>query len=199
VSEPPPASEPSPAADPSFSVPGFRPETERERALMRDGELRRGLAWGRPRKGHPEGSVGAHVAELLETIDRWGERGTRREELRFIALVHDALKFRVRGWLPKTGENHHAVRARRLAERYTDDERLLATVEQHDRPYGLWRKLRRTGRLDEPAFDRMLQRIPDLDLFVRFVELDGSSEAKDPAPIGWLKEELARRGRATSP
>jgi hypothetical protein len=174
-------------------VPGFRPETERERALMRDAELRRGLAWGRPRKGHPEGSVGAHVAELLETIDRWGERGTRREELRFVALVHDALKFRVRGWLPKTGENHHALRARRLAERYTDDERLLATVEQHDRPYGLWRKLRRTGRLDEPAFDRMLQRIPDLDLFVSFVELDGSSEAKDPAPIAWLKEELARR------
>jgi hypothetical protein len=174
-------------------VPGFRPETERERALMRDAELRRGLAWGRPRKGHPEGSVGAHVAELLETIDRWGERGTRREELRFVALVHDALKFRVRGWLPKTGENHHAVRARRVAERYTDDERLLATVEQHDRPYGLWRKLRRTGRLDEPAFDRMLQRIPDLDLFVSFVELDGSSEAKDPAPIAWLKEELARQ------
>jgi hypothetical protein len=171
----------------------FRPETERERALMRDAELRRGLTWGRPRKGHPEGSVGAHVAELLETIDRWGERGTRREELRFIALVHDALKFRVRGWLPKTGENHHAVRARRLAERYTDDERLLATVEQHDGPYGLWRKLRRTGRLDEPAFDRMLQRIPDLDLFVRFVELDGASEAKNPAPIAWLKEELARR------
>jgi hypothetical protein len=199
ASEPPPVSEPPPAADPSFPVPGFRPETERERALMRDGELRRGLAWGRPRKGHPEGSVGAHVAELLETIDRWGERGTRREELRCIALVHDALKFRVRGWLPKTGENHHAVRARRLAERYTDDERLLATVEQHDRPYGLWRKLRRTGRLDEPAFDRMLRRIPDLDLFVRFVELDGSSEAKDPAPIAWLKEELARRGRATSP
>jgi hypothetical protein len=187
-------SEPSPAGDPSFPVPGLRPETERERELMRDAELRRGLAWGRPRKGHPEGSVGAHVAELLETIDRWGERGARREELRFIALVHDALKFRVRGWLPKTGENHHAVRARRLAERYTDDERLLATVEQHDRPYGLWRKLRRTGRLDEPAFDRMLRRIPDLDLFVRFVELDGSSEAKDPAPIAWLRDELGRRG-----
>ena len=33
------------------------------------------------------------------------------------------------------GENHHAMRARRFAERYTDDERLLAAVELHDRPY----------------------------------------------------------------
>jgi hypothetical protein len=55
--------------------------------------LLRGLAWGRPRRGHPEGSVGAHVADLLATIERWGEAGERRAELRFIALVHDSLKF----------------------------------------------------------------------------------------------------------
>ena len=40
------------------------------------------------------------------------------------------------------------MRARRLAEGYTDDERLLATIEQHDRPYAIWRKMRRKGRLD---------------------------------------------------
>ncbi len=182
------------AASAGDVIPGFRPENEVELAVMRDPELLEGLAWGRPRAGHPEGSVGVHVAELLETIDRWGEQGRRREELRFVGLVHDGLKFRVRGWLPKTGANHHAARARRLAERYTADERLLGTIEQHDRPYGLWRKLRRTGRLDEAAFDRMLERIPDLDLFVRFVELDGSTEGKKPAPVEWLKDELVRRG-----
>jgi hypothetical protein len=137
--------------------------------------------------------VGAHVGDLLATIERWGEQGRRREELRFISLVHDALKFRVRSWLPKAGANHHAARARRLAGRYTADERLLAVVEQHDRPYALWRKLRRTGRRDDPGFDRMLDAIPDRDLFVRFVELDGASEAKNPAPIEWLKDEIARR------
>ena len=35
--------------------------------------LQEGLAWGKPRRGHPEGTVGAHVADLLEAIDRWGE------------------------------------------------------------------------------------------------------------------------------
>jgi hypothetical protein len=175
-------------------VPGFRPESDLERAVAADPELRQGLAWGEPRRGHPEGAVGAHVADLLETIDRWGEKGKRRADLRFVALVHDALKFRVRERLPKVGENHHAMRARRLAERYTDDERLLSTIELHDRPYALWRRRRRPGRRSDEALDRMLARIPDVGLFERFVELDGSTEGKNPAPIDWLRGELRRRG-----
>jgi hypothetical protein len=134
------------------------------------------------------------VADLLRTIERWGETGRRREELRFLALVHDALKYKVQNWRPRTGENHHAMRARRFAERYTRDERLLAAIEQHDRPYNIWRKTRRRGRLDEHAFNEMLDRIPDLDLFVRFVELDGSTEGKRHEPIHWFKAELGRRG-----
>ena len=175
-------------------VASFRPESDLEEALSRDAVLLRGLAWGKPRRGHPEGSVGAHVAGLLETIERWGEAGARRAELRFIALVHDSLKFRVDERLPKLGENHHAMRARRFAERYTQDERLLATIELHDRPYALWRRLRRRGRLDAGAVDGMLARIPDVNLFARFVELDGSTEGKHPAPLDWWREQLGRRG-----
>jgi hypothetical protein len=171
----------------------FTPETDLERALIADPELREGLAWGRPRRGHPEGTVGSHVADLLATIERWGEAGERRAELRLLALLHDSMKYRVRDWLPKTGENHHAMRARRFAERYLDDERLLAVIEHHDRPYALWRRKRRTGRLNERAFSRMIERIPDRGLLVRFVELDGSTEGKNPEPIAWLKRELDRR------
>jgi hypothetical protein len=184
---------------PDVAVPGFTAETELERVLTADPVLREGLAWGKPRRGHPEGSVGAHVADLLETIERWGETGTRREELRFLALVHDSLKYQVQNWRPKTGENHHALRARRFAERYTGDERLLATIEQHDRPYNLWRKARRRGQTDQHAFSDMIDRIPDLDLFLRFVELDGSTEGKTHEPIRWLKAELGRRAVRAQP
>jgi hypothetical protein len=175
-------------------IPGFRAENDRERALASDERLLEGLAWGEPRKGHPEGSVGAHVGQLLQTIDDWREPEPLRSELRFIALVHDSLKGEVKDFLPKTGENHHAMRARRLAEAYTDDERLLATVEQHDRSYAIWRKMKRKGRLDESAFDEMLERIPDKRLFLRFVELDGSTEGKDPEPVDWFRRELEKRG-----
>src|SRR5215217_2215897 len=167
------------------------PETDLERAVSVDPVLQEGLAWGKPRRGHPEGSVGAHVSELLQTIDRWGETGKRREELRFLGLVHDALKNKVQNRRPKTGENHHAMRARRFAERYINDERLLATIEQHDRPYNLWRRLTRSGRVDDHAVSEMLDRIPDLELFLRFVELDGSTEGQEPGADP-LAEEQAR-------
>lgn len=175
-------------------VPGFQPETALERALASDPELLGGLAWGSPRPSHPEGSVGHHVAALLDTIDAWGETGERRKDLRFLALVHDSLKRRVDGRRPRTGENHHAVRARRFAERYTTDERLLAVIELHDRPYAIWRRLERTGQLQEQKLQAMVEAIPDPALFVRFVELDGSTPGKRSEPVDWLRRELARRG-----
>ncbi|HEX8065434.1 MAG TPA: HD domain-containing protein [Thermoleophilaceae bacterium] len=184
----------APVGEAARLVRGFRPETDLERAVAQDPELLEGLAWGKPRRAHPEGAVGNHVADLLARIDEDGETGERRAQLRFVALVHDAFKSRVREWLPHSGWNHHANRARRFAERYTDDDRLLETIEQHDRPYNLWKKMRRRGRLDERAFQTMLDRIPDHELFMRFVEIDGSSEAKNPEPIAWFREQVERRG-----
>ena len=174
-------------------LPGFLPESDLERALASDPDLLEGLAWGRPRSGHPEGSVGNHVAELLERIERWGIGGSRRADLRVLALVHDAFKGSVHRGLPKSGENHHAMRARRFAERYISDERLLGVIELHDRPYGLWRRLQRTGRRDDHAFDTMLAGIADPELFLLFVELDSSTPGKRPEPVVWFREEMRRR------
>lgn len=179
-------------------IPGFGPETELERAVAGDPALLEGLAWGKPRSGHPEGSVGRHVADLLRRLDEWGERGHARSQLRFIALVHDSFKYRVREWRPKTGENHHAMRARRFAEQYTTDEALLSVLELHDRPYAIWRRLRRKGKLDERQLEEMLAKVEDPALFVRFIELDGSTEGKSREPVRWLRDELTRRGVVTA-
>lgn len=184
----------SPCVDASELIPGFEPETELERNLVRQPELLEGLAWGEPRAGHPEGAVGTHISHLLDALDQSGETGERRELLRFMALVHDAFKYQVRDRLPRAGENHHAMRARRFAERFTDDERLLASIQFHDRPYALWRKMRKRGRLDERGFRRMMRQIDDPELFMRFIELDGSTEGKRPEPIDWFRDELTRRG-----
>lgn len=180
--------------DASRLVPGFEPETDLERRVTAEPALLDGLAWGEPRAGHPEGAVGTHVSHLLETLDRCGETAERRESLRFMALVHDSFKYQVRERLPRVGENHHAMRARRFAQKFTDDERLLAAIEMHDRPYALWRKMQRKGKLDERGFRRMMRRIEDPELFLRFIELDGSTEGKRPEPIEWFREELVRRG-----
>ena len=175
-------------------VPGFAPQNDLEGEVASDPELAAGLAWGQPRPGHPEGAVGAHVADLLRTLEEGEDDPERRRQLRFVALVHDSFKYRVHDWLPKTGGNHHAARARRFAERFTDDERLLATIELHDKPYAIWRKMKRKGSLDEDAFREMMECVPDPELFLRFIELDGSTEGKDPEPIEWFRDELERRG-----
>jgi hypothetical protein len=175
-------------------IPGFAPETDLERTLTDDPELRAGLAWGKPRKGHPEGSVGAHVSHLLERLDSDSYEPETRRLLRVISLLHDSMKYRVQEWRPKVRGNHHASRARRFAERFTGDERILATVEHHDRPYNIWRKMKRTGHLDEQRFERMLADVPDIPLFLRFVELDASTEGKNPEPVDWFRDELRRRG-----
>jgi hypothetical protein len=156
--------------------------------------LLEGLAWGEPRKGHPEGTIGEHVSDLLQTLESWNVPEPRRSELRFITLLHDSLKNRVRQWRPRSGENHHATRARRFAERYSDDERILATIQHHDGPYAIWRRMKRTRRDQSKRLDHLLEEIPDPGLFLRFVELDGSTEGKNPEPIRWFREELERRG-----
>ena len=176
------------------TVPGLAPEGDLESTLIREPDLIRGLRWGRPRRAHPEGPVGNHVADLLREIDHSGETGEQRALLRVVALVHDSFKYAVARWRPRTGENHHAMRARRFMERFTDDERILTTIELHDRPYAIWRRTKRRGRPDTQRLDSVLARIPDHALFLRFVEIDGASEAKNPNPIRWLREEMQTRG-----
>jgi hypothetical protein len=161
-------------------IPGFRPETALERELISDPTLLRGLAWGRPRPGHPEGSVGVHVGDILAAITE--PPGRRRRELRFLALVHDGLKQGVRADRGRSPDNDHAVLARRFAERYVADPRLLVALELHDEPYRIWRSGRSLA-----ALAAMLARVPDLELFLRFVELDGSTAGKDPRPLAWLR------------
>jgi hypothetical protein len=174
-------------------LPALAAENDVEQRLVADPRLLAGLAWGQPREGHPEGRVANHVADLLATIDAWGETGRRREELRFIALVHDGSKFAVSWWRPKAGENHHAMRARRYAEGWTADERVLATIELHDMPYAIWRWRAGGEWRKRRALDRLAEALPDKDLFLRFVELDGSTEGKKPEPIEWIRRELGRR------
>lgn len=167
------------------------PESPLESALLGDSALLAGLAWGAPRTGHPEGSVGDHVTAMLAGID---DRDPLRAELRFLAIVHDSFKAQVRAGEPWSPGNDHAVLARCFAARYTTDERLLATLERHDEAYWIWR----TADEPEGALARLLERLPDVELFARFVELDAANEGKDLTFLWWFRRELAMTGQLPS-
>jgi hypothetical protein len=180
---------PETALNISALVPGFSPESSLEQAVTGDEDLLRGLAWGRSRFGHPEGRVGLHVAAILARI---GDYPTMRGDLRFIALVHDSFKYAVRpceGW---SRDNDHAALARRFAERYVTDERVLCAIELHDELFWIWNN----GGED---IDPVLARVPDVELYLRFVELDAISEGKDPTLLWWVRHSLAERGYWLAP
>jgi hypothetical protein len=165
-------------------VHGFQPETALELRLAADPVLQYGWAWGDPRPGHPEGAVGEHVAWMLRHI---ADAHPLRRELRLVALLHDSFKFQVDPDLGYSPENDHARLARRFAERYVGDERILATLEWHDEPYWIWRH-----GADEAALADVLARLPDVELMRAFVQLDASTPGKDPAFLWWFRRAVRR-------
>lgn len=174
------------------------PETELERRVVSDLEWQEGAAWDEPRRGHPEGSVAAHIEEVLANVDDVALDADDRDRLRFVALVHDTLKHRVDRSRPRVGDNHHAVIARRFAERYTDDVELLELIELHDEAYNAWVKGHRRGKWDaaEARAKRLLDRLgPSRALYLRFYRADNRTGTKDPEPLQWF-EQLAARERA---
>jgi hypothetical protein len=169
------------------NVAGFAARNGLERAVASDPDIRRGLGFSVQPAGHPERLVGAHVAAILRNIRSDDELGL---PLRFIALVHDSMKWAVRRDLSWSPDNDHAVLARRVAERHTGDPRLLRTIELHDEAYWLFT----SKRTDPDALNALLARLPDVELYVRFVELDATTEGKDPTFLVWLRNELGLRG-----
>jgi hypothetical protein len=177
----------TPAHHPVHMAATLAPITDLEQRLLAAPELRAGLAWGSRRWGHPEGAVREHVAALLERIT---DDDPLRDDLRVLALVHDSFKAAVRPGERWSRDNDHAVLARRFAERFTDDERLLAALELHDEPYWIWRN----AGAPASCLAAMLKRIPDVELYAHFVELDASTEGKDLSFLWWFRRELALAG-----
>ncbi len=172
--------------DPSHVV---RPETPLEEAICADPAWRAGVEWGEPRSGHPEGAVIAHVADVLANVDRVAEGPADRERLRIAAIVHDAFKSDVDRSLPKTGENHHGMRARRFAERYVADADLLDVIELHDDAYLAWRHGHRTGDWlgAEGRARALLDRLGDRYAFyMRFYRADNETGDKTDEHRHWI-------------
>ena len=48
----------------------LRPETDLERRLLAQPDFQRGLHWGLPRFGHPEGKILYHIREVLDNVDK---------------------------------------------------------------------------------------------------------------------------------
>jgi len=166
------------------------PETALEARIIGDPEWQEGASWGDPRPGHPEGVVSSHIEDVLRNVDVEAIHPADRERLRLVALIHDTFKPRVdRG--PRVAENHHAMIARRFAERYFDDPELLDVIELHDEAYNCWVKGDQGGKWDgaEARAQRLLARLGDSrDFYIRFYRADNRTGSKDQSPLEWFEQ-----------
>jgi hypothetical protein len=168
----------------------FELENQLERRIADDPAWREGVAWGRPRPGHPEGAIRAHIADVLENVDRFYGDSPLRGALRLIALVHDSFKHQVDLDRPRSAENHHAMRARRFAERYIDAPAVLEVIELHDEAFNAWQLGNRDGKWDKARAraERLIQRLGDaLPLFLAFYRCDNTTGDKQPDCLEWFR------------
>jgi hypothetical protein len=167
----------------------FELEDELERGIAADPDWREGIEWGKPRRGHPEGAVKFHVADVLENVEREATSREERRRLRLAALVHDTFKYRAPEASARVGSgDHHGSHAARFLARFVDDDELLELVRWHDEAFAAWLGVRRDRRRAEQRVCALVERLGEsLPLYLRFFRADNSTEGKSPESVEWFE------------
>ncbi len=173
----------------------LRPETATEKQLLLLPEIEEGMLWGEPRFGHPEGKVYLHVREVLDNIERVeGISRKLREQLRLVAILHDAFKFCEDRTIPRDWSRHHGVLARKFAEKYISDPAVLDVIETHDDAYYAWRGSRidhAESKIGEKTLEKLLDRVGHcLQLYYVFFKCDTQTGDKTQASWKWFEKQV---------
>ncbi len=167
------------------------PENEIERKMLAKPEFRKGLLWGQPRFGHPEGEIWKHIREVLDNIDLLHLSFQDRARLRQIAFVHDTFKYREDKSYPRDWTRHHAVYARHFIEQFTEDPAVLLITELHDEAFYCWRTrhIFNQPAEGEERLSRLLRQIrPFLQLYYSFFWCDTRTGDKNQTPLIWFED-----------
>lgn len=169
------------------------PETDLERRILSVPEFQRGLLWGEPRYGHPEGKVGLHIREVLDNINRIPALSpTDRERLRLVAIAHDTFKYAEDRSRPRDWSKHHGRLARDFLALYTSDKVILDVTEHHDDAYYAWLAVRyeqdwKDGSLR--TINHLLEKVGYcIQIYYLFFKCDTQTGDKTQAPLKWFEK-----------
>lgn len=171
----------------------LQPETELEASFLTDAEFCRGLVWGVPRYGHPEGTIWRHIIEVNENIDKLPIDAETRRMLRLICWTHDTFKHIEDKSTPRDWSKHHGVYARNFLARYYEDQLLLNVLELHDEAYYIWRLTHLYHELTEASERLQALRAavgPYWQLYYLFFKCDTATGDKNPAPLIWFEAKM---------
>lgn len=161
----------------------------------------RGITYGKPRRGHAEGTVANHLKDLDANLDRI--RGTIDDnwfwKLKILIHVHDTFKKWATHDCPIDDHNSHASLARDFLSKFIEDDDLLKMVQWHDENYALWKQMKKTGHYNEARLKSRVLSIVELELFLTFTVIDGYTPSKmalgteeTPEKLRWFIEEVSK-------
>lgn len=158
--------------------------------VVTDPRYIKNIEYGKPRPGHAEGSVKAHLRDLDENL------GLLRVKYSFsldvfwkletLIHVHDSFKADAVRDSPILDPQSHASLAKQFLGEFTDDQDMLNIVQFHDLGFATYRKLKTTARFDEAKLRHGLDQIKDLDLFLWFVIIDTCTPSKGREGVTWF-------------
>jgi hypothetical protein len=156
--------------------------------LVQDSRYQANLDWGKPRPGHPEGTIRAHIAELEENLEQLSPKLCDQQywQLKILIHTHDTFKANAEPNVPISHPHSHSSLARAFLSEYCEDPELLAIVQCHDEPYALYIQFEIKHKPNQERFERLLHAIQDWDLFLAFNIIDNSTAGKSPKPLHWF-------------
>jgi hypothetical protein len=168
-------------------------------AVTRDERYLANLDWGQPRRGHPEGTVRAHIEELEQNLTRLRSRLSDDKfwKLRLLIHTHDSFKAEALAGVAISHPRSHASLARAFLGEFCQDEDLLAMGQLHDEPYALWKQQQHRASVDAGRFEKLLAAIRDWNLFTAFLLIDGCTAGKDRGSLQWFFAAIAGRVEST--
>jgi len=167
------------------------PETDLEQQLINVPKFRKGLLWGLPRYGHPEGQIVKHIRDVYQNIEKLQTDTDTRRKLRLIALIHDTFKYAEHRGKPRDWSRSHGVLGRQFAEKHLKEKTLLEIIELHDEAYFIWRLfvLYNKKEKGQERLDYLLNRLDqDLELYFLFFKCDTQTGDKTQAPLIWFEK-----------
>lgn len=151
------------------------------------------LSWGSPRRGHPEGSLANHIADLeinLATITPL-LRPAEEARLRLLIHVHDICKPEAWVGVDSDHPHNHAYLARRLLAAVCQDPALLAITQYHDDGYTMFQYFRQPASY-RPRLRQLLLEVVEVELFMLFFLIDSCTPGKHREPVHWWLEVVNR-------
>ncbi|MCS6962309.1 MAG: hypothetical protein NZT61_07410 [Deltaproteobacteria bacterium] len=162
--------------------------------LLKDPSYQENIKWGKPRRGHPEGSIKEHISVLEANLACVQELMSTEEVVKILLLIHAHDTYK--GIAEKNVEithpkSHASLAASRLRELGASGDVVLM-CQYHDKPFSDYRKSLKGKSGDQRLIEFLSDpsKCPNPTLLAVFFLIDTMVPGKDLRVADWFVEVL---------